>query len=344
MWQVVGQPKQVSLLQLSLERGRLAHAYFFTGPPHVGKMTLALNLAQALNCKADEAPCGVCKSCQKIAEGKHADVQIIGLIPYKNSAQDKLRTEIGIDQIQEMQHSASLPPFEGEYKVFIIDGAELLSIEAANCLLKTLEEPTGKIVFIVLAVNEKLLPATVISRCQRLELLPIAAHEVETVLISRWNIEPAKAKFLSKLCHGCLGQAISAAFDDSILEQRHNRLNRLIDIIDADYDERFAYATEMATQFGQSRETVQEILKLWIDWWHDLLVIKTDCSDAITNIDQSSTLMEMDRGYSLTQIRAVIDSIQSAGEQLKQNANPRLVLEVLMLSIPKRKETVRKTH
>ncbi len=113
MWQVVGQARAVSLLKRNLERKAVAHAYLFVGPPHVGKMTLALNLAQALNCEAAEPPCGECLSCQKIASAKHADVQIIGLTTDGDSVEAKSRAEISIDQIRQMQHSASLPPFEG---------------------------------------------------------------------------------------------------------------------------------------------------------------------------------------------------------------------------------------
>ncbi len=341
-WQVVGQSRAVSFLQRSLERGALAHAHLFIGPPHVGKMTLAVNLAQALNCEAAEPPCGVCNSCQKIASANHADVQVMGLTSNGNSTEAKSRTEIGIDQIREMQHSSSLPPFEGKCKVFIIDGAELLSLEAANCLLKTLEEPVGRVIFILLTTNERLLPATVVSRCQRLELPPVAAGEIEAVLDSRWDTEPGRAKLLSRLCHGCPGWAISAALDDTLLQQHAERLNRLLDIIDADYEGRFTYAAELASQFSQSRRVVQEVLDLWLDWWRDLLLVKVGYSDAITNVDLLAKLNEMAEDYRLSQIKAVIDGIQSAGEQLKQNANPRLVLEVLMLNIPKRKESVRK--
>jgi len=197
MWQVVGQDRVVSLLQRSLAKGAIAHAYLLVGPQHVGKMTLAINLAQALNCEVAEPPCGECVSCQKIASAKHPDVQTIGLTSNNNSAEAKLRGEISIDQIREMQHSANLPPFEGRCKVFIIDGAELLSNEAANCLLKTLEEPVGKVIFVLLTSNDRLLPATVVSRCQRLELLPLAVSEVETVLNGRGDIEPQKAKLLA---------------------------------------------------------------------------------------------------------------------------------------------------
>jgi DNA polymerase-3 subunit delta' len=318
------------LLQHSLEAGTLAHAYLLVGPPHVGKMTLALHLAQVLNCEAAERPCHECASCQKIASASHADIQIIGLAQNEEAAEAKL---IGIDQIKQMQHSASLPPFEGNYKVFIVDGAELLSTEAANCLLKTLEEPTGKVIFILLTVNDSLLPATVVSRCQRLELPPLSIAEVESALAGR-GIDPQRAKLFARLSHGCLGWALSAVADDSLLQQRDEELNRAIDIITADCEERFTYAAQLAAQFNQSRAAVYRVLDLWLDYWRDLMLVKLGCDSIITNIDRLNRLVETARGYRLAQIRAFIESIRAAVEQLSLNANPRLVLEVLMLDIP----------
>jgi len=305
-------------------------------------MTLALNLAQALNCEAAEPPCSECVSCHKIALAKHADVQIIGVTQDVNSAEARPRVEISIDQIREMQHSSSLPPFEGRYKVFIINEAELLSTEAANCLLKTLEEPEGRVIFILLATNDRLLPATVVSRCQRLELPPLAAAEIEAALHSGWGVESPRAKLLSRLCRGCLGWAILAVSDDTLLQQRRERLDRLLDIINTDYEERFAYATQLATQFSQNRGLVMEVLDLWQEWWRDLLLVKVGLSEAITNIDISSTIIEQARGYSPAQIKNFINSIQAAREQLRQNANPRLVLEVLVLDMPRKEERGKK--
>jgi len=338
VWEVVGQTRAVSLLQRSLEGEAVAHAYLLVGPSHVGKMTLALDLARALNCEASETPCGACSSCRRIAEGKHADVQVIGLPGDGDSAEAKSRAEISIDQIRQMQHSASLPPFEGRCKVFIIDGAELLSNEAANCLLKTLEEPAEKVIFVLLTIDERLLPATVISRCQRLELPPLPVAEIEAALNSRWDVEPQQARLLARLSRGCLGWARTAAVDSGVLQQRGERMDRLLDILDADGERRFAYASQLAVQFGRDRRAVQDILDLWLDYWRDLLLIKIGCDDAVTNADMLATLEERAGGYSLAHIRSFIDSIQAAEEQLGQNANPRLVLEVLMLSIPERGE------
>ena len=201
-----------------------------------------------------------------------------------------------------------------------------------------MEEPEGKVLFILLATNERLLPATVVSRCQRLELPPLATAEIEAALNSNWRVEPPKAKLLSRLCRGCLGWAISALSDNSLLQQRGERLDRLLDTINADYEERFAYATQLAAQFSQNRELVLEVLDIWQEWWRDLLLVRVGLSEAITNIDLLATIVDWARGYSLAEIKDFISNIQAAGEQLRQNANPRLVLEVLMLNMPRKEE------
>lgn len=333
MWQIVGQDRVVSRLQRSLATGSLAHAYLLVGPCHVGKMTLALNLAQALNCPSGEPPCGECVSCRKIASLTHPDVQVIGLIQDEASSEAKEAKLISTGQIEQMQHSASLPPFEGECKVFIIDGAELLSIEAANRLLKTLEEPVGRVMFILLTINDRLLPATVVSRCQRLEMVPVSPAEIEAALTER-GVEQPRAGLLARLSHGCPGWALTASSDESVLPKRDESIERLGQLMAADTEKRFDYVARLANQFSQNRSAVYEELDLWLDYWRDLMLVKLDCGDIISNVDRLDTLTGIAEGYPLAQIKAFIDGIRAAGRQLRQNVNPRLALEVLMLDMP----------
>ena len=109
-----------------------------------------------------------------------------------------------------------------------------------------------------------------------------------------------------------------------------------MDMIKADYEERFAYAAELVAQFSQTRGLAWEVLDLWLEWWRDLLLVKAGGNDIIINVDMLATLVDQARGYSLVQIKDFIRSIQAAKGQLRQNASPRLVLEVLMLNIPRR--------
>jgi DNA polymerase III subunit delta' len=305
------------------------------GPPQVGKMTLAIELAMALNCRADEEkrPCGECLSCRKIAENKHSDVQVMGL-NQNLDPEEKGRKLIGIAQINDMLHSTSLPPFEGEYRVYIIDEASNLSSDAANRLLKTLEEPVGKVTFILLTANLRLIPATVISRCQKLNLNRLKTGDIESALLNRWQIEPEKARLLSRLSYGCIGWAIEATSNPDLLQDRSDKFEKMLTTVKSDISERFGIAYQLALQFGKKRESVYEILDIWTGWWRDVLLVKAGCADDIVSIDLMSALSEMARVYSLDQIRITIQNILEAGEQLKLNANARLVLEALMLKIP----------
>ena len=334
MWNVIGHDRAVELLRHSLESDRLAHAYIFVGTAHVGKKTLAVNLAQALNCEREESPCGECRSCLRIAQGIHPDVQVIERVSEPVPGETGPKKNITISQIRDLQQAAGLRPFEGRHRVFIIDSAEYLNDESANCLLKTLEEPPPNVCIIVLAINDTGLLPTIISRCQRIELFPIAANLVEQSLIDRWQVVPANAKTLSRICRGRIGWAISAANDDAITEERSLNLARLHELTSASLKQRFDFAADMAEQFGKNRDLVVDMLNLWRDWWRDLLLVKEGCGQFIINIDSDSTLEQQAQAYSLADIRSFIDSIQASIRQLEQNVNARLVIEVLMLSIP----------
>jgi len=332
MWQTIGQPEALALLEHSLRSGNLAHAYLFVGAPHIGKMTLALDLARAVNCQGNEPPCGECQSCRRIADDKHTDVTIISLNSTKESGEAKSRVEISIDDIRGLQHNASLPPFEGKCKVFIIDGAEYLSSEAANCLLKTIEEPPPQVMILLLTAEELQLLPTVVSRCQRVELKPMSNDEIERILIESYGVEVDKARLLARLSQGCIGWALKDSTDDNYLAQRNQRLAEMFALLTAGWEERFSHAAK----FGNDRKSAEEIIKFWITWWHDVMLSKCNCEHAITNVDYASVLEQWAQVLSLSEIRDFINGLHKSLNQIAMNANLRLVFEILMLDMPKK--------
>lgn len=328
MWKIVGHETVVELLDNSLKNDRLSHAYLFIGPDGVGKMTTAVNLAQALNCESVDRPCGACASCKRIMDSQHADIQVLDLAG---------RAEISIDQIRELERYASLKPFEGQCRVFIIDNAEFMSSEAANCLLKTLEEPPPFVYIILLSANEKAMLSTILSRCQKLEFRPVAVSEIKNALIERWSVKPDDARVLARLSSGCMGWAVRAFVDADVMAHRKEQIETLVNIAKADRLEKFSFSSGIAGKFSKNRAEVQKLLSLWITWWRDLLLIKGGCRDIITNIDYEETLFREEAGYDIMDIRNFILSLIQTGMLLKNNANPRLVLDVLILDMPKRK-------
>lgn len=341
MWQVRGQDRILALLDRSLKEHNIAHSYLLVGPRHVGKRTLALNLAQALNCDAPQPPCGQCHSCRLILEDKHADVVTLTLGSRTETGIDDTRqpnhkVEIGRDDIGELQHLAHLPPYEGRYKIFIIEDADYMSTEAANRLLKILEEPPPNIVWLLLAVEESHLLPTVISRCQRLALSPIPPEQIQGILTDCYRVESGRARLLARLCHGSLGWALSALADDSLLHQRSQKIAQLTSLQAGSLGERFAYARDLASQFGQDRRAVMETMELWLSWWRDLMLIKGSCKEAITNIDYEVALQRQANWLSLSKIKDVIAVLCSTKDNISRNVSARLTFESLMLNLPRR--------
>lgn len=371
MWQTLGQEKLLPRLERALAQGRQAHAYLLTGPPHVGKMTLAVDLACAMNCRASEtgAPCGACGQCLRIRRGVHPDVQTLEM-QQPDDADDSAagdppparrsptRTVIGIRELKDFLAAVSLQPFEGARKVLIINDAGRLSPEAANALLKTLEEPPPQVVFLLLAYDEDELLVTIRSRCQPLALAPLSRAAMQRELTERRQAAPELAAQLYALSRGCLGWALTALADPAVLEQRQADLERLQETLAAGLETRFTYANEVARVFQSNREAGRELLALWLRWWRDLLLIKENAADAaadgndagaaaagdadgagtaanyLHNADCRAELQAAAALLSTRQITRFIHRIMETQTALDRNVNPRLAMEVLMLDIP----------
>jgi DNA polymerase-3 subunit delta' len=332
MWQIVGHDSVVTQLRNRIAEDRVSHAYLFTGAPHIGKRTLSLNLAQALNCKEEERPCGHCTSCHKIEEGIHPDVRIIDLHHQALLRGETLaqQNELRIDTVRAVEADISLRPFEGQRKVFIIPEAEIMNPQAANCLLKTLEEPPPHAVLLLTASDARLLLPTIVSRCQvfGLRLLPtdVIAKELER----RCGVSEAQACLIARLSEGRMGWAITAAQDGMTLTQREERLQQLLALPNVGRIDRLDYAA----QLSRHPHLIGEVLELWLSWWRDLLLVRSGCEEMITNVDLFAPLEKQASKHSPRDLSGFMKAIRRTMMQLELNANPRLALEVLMLDLP----------
>ena len=335
MWQTAGQDRIIEFLRDSIGRRSLAHAYLLVGPAHVGKMTLALDLASALNCGEGSAPCGSCRACQRIQQGKYPDVIVIDKYAGRDPKDRRKATEIGIDTVRELlQRSSNLPPFEGNYKVYIVDDADLMSAEASNCLLKTLEEPPRHVIILLLTSQENALLPTVVSRCQRFELKPAAVAEIENRLKKYDGMNPDKIKLLSRLSGGCLGWAISALKDDDYLKSREQRLTEFSGLLTHSWADRLLYMQQMPSD----RNSVEEIIKLWLSWCRDVMLLKYNCEEDITNLDKLTDLKSWANMLTIIEIKEFINSLNKMLVNLSYNANLHLLFEVIMLDLPKKEK------
>ena len=319
---IIGHEWAVELLQHSLATGRVAQSYLFVGPPRIGKTSLALYLARALNCLSEGArPCGVCPACQKVGKGLHPDVRVI----------DEVGARIKIDQIRGLQRETSLSPFEGRRRVYVLVNFEEATPEASNCLLKTLEEPPEKVTLILTATQVETLLPTIVSRCQVLNLRALPVAQVEQALHLHWNVEPERASLLARLSEGRIGWAIEAASNEALLRNRDKYLVALEQALRQGRTERIG----LAQQLCQNSQMLPDVFDQWQSWWRDVLLAKSGNEQALTNVDRAQAVCSEAQHVSLGDIRGCLRAIERATLQIEQNVNPCLTLEVLLLQMPR---------
>jgi len=347
-WGLIGNERAVAALQRALAGGTLAHAYLFVGPARVGKATLAIKLAQALNCTADAAlsqsaatagavtyggasePCGECQPCRRIAAGIHSDVPLITVQPADEGLQHKA---ISVGQMRDVERAVALNPFEGRTRVIIIDPADAMNVEAQNAFLKTLEEPPPNVVFVLVAAGEERLLPTVRSRCRRVEFRLPPVTDVERGLREA-GAGPEQARLLARLSRGRAGWALEMARDPPGLERRRQALDSARAPVDMTVAQRLATAEAMAADFRRDREAVLALLAEWQGWWRDVLLIGSGAETGVANLDMLSELREDARRCSRSAVAGFVRALGAARRHLEENVQPRLALEALLLDVP----------
>ena len=333
-WSVLGHAWAVDLLQRHLRAGSVRHAYLFTGPDQVGKRTLALAFAMALNCTEPPQPgeaCGRCRSCAGLKQERHADLSVVRI------GADE--SEIKIDTVRELSRHLSLTPLEARRRIALLVDFDLASVQAQNALLKTLEEPPEAVVLLLTARSTANLLPTIVSRCEVLSLRPLNPEQIEHALGAD-GLPPEQARLLAAISGGRPGLARALAADDELLTRRTAALEELRTLMSGGRGERFAVAESLARKLKNSEELesvrrrVEERLLTWLTLWRDALLLSHGADAHLANPDRRADLERLVSSFSPEALAAAVLAVQTTLDRLDRNANIQLALENLMLDLP----------
>jgi DNA polymerase III subunit delta' len=310
---IAGQETAIAVLRRSISMGRVAHAYLFSGIEGCGKKKTALAFVQAVFCGKEEA-CGVCSSCRKIASGQHPDLHML----------EPDGAFIKIDQVRELQKELSYRPFEAPKKACIIDGADKLNPSSGNALLKTLEEPPGDALMILIAPERSNVLQTILSRCQSLAFQPLPAELIEARL-ARDGFAPDAARVAATLSGGSLRRAMEIG-SDGVLEGRASFLARVTALNLKDVATLFRTAEELAAD----KEGLPGLLELLLSFLRDILIYRSR-PEGLANADLEELVAREANRCSEGRIMELIEQLLAIRRMLVRNVNARLALEVFFM-------------
>src|SRR6266576_5189784 len=328
-WNIVGHEHAINTLRRALVAQRVRHAYLFTGPEHIGKALLAQRFAQTLLCTggidahdAPQNPCNACLSCRKVMHGNHPDIHYISR-PFEKQF-------ILIEQVRALQADAARKTLEGRRNIFIIQGMHEMNVQAANCLLKTLEEPEPDVVLLLTAPDPGVLLPTILSRVQQIPMQLLTTKQIKSALEERWQVEPEEAALIAALAAGRMGWAVQAVEDEDMLATRKAQLETLTKLPTLNRASRF----DIAQRLSADGDNLRGILELWLLWWRDMVLAANNSLDLVVNVDMSNLLQKQAAKVGPAQSQRIIRAILGTMEALDQNVNARTALEVLMLDLP----------
>jgi len=329
-WDIIGHERSIDILRRTIAAQQVRHAYLFTGPARIGKGLLAHRFAQTLLCTggpdariSPTDPCNTCLSCRKVMHGNHPDVHIITKAPDKQF--------ILIEQVRALQSDSARRTMEGRRNIFILHNAHEMNLQAANCLLKTLEEPEPDVVLLLTVPDAGLLLPTILSRVQQIPMQLLTTAQIKTALQQRWEIDAQEADLIAALAAGRMGWAVQAAENDEMLDERRSQLELLAKIPSTSKVQRF----DLVQRLNTDADKVDALLDLWLLWWRDIVLAANNCLDLTVNVDMRDLLKIQAAKVGSAGAERMVRAILQTREAIEQNVNTRVALEVLMLDIPK---------
>ena len=320
---ILGHKRPIAILQRAIQGERVPSAYLFEGPNGVGKRLVALHLAKALNCEGEIRPdcCDVCIPCRKIDKGVHPDVTIIE----PQASSPKTEPSLKIEQARDAQRDISLRPYEGKKKVYVFDQAEKMTEQCENALLKTLEEPAGEALLVLITSRPHTLLPTVLSRTQRIRFDPLPHGEVASYLRRVQSWEEAPANFIASLSGGSLGQALRMDAED-LLSLRDGVLADLTSVLQGGIGQ----TLDLAEAWAKEKERVSEKLQYLLIWVRDLRIYQSTLKEhLLVNRDRADRVREEAAILPREVLSQFFQIIQEAIRAMGRYANARLSLECM---------------
>ena len=323
---LIGHAHLQDLLARSVARNRVPQTLLFAGPPGVGKATAARALAQAVNCPSATASggtavaCGRCSSCERIARGQFSDVITLDRGDLASIAIKPVRERV-LDLV-------GYRPFEGRKRVFIIDGADDLTLQAQDALLKTLEEPPASAILMLVTAWPDALRATVLSRCRRLRFGALSDADVARVLVERLGMDTASARSRAAIAGGSVGTAL-AIDGGSLEEDRELAMGLLEASAGTPLVPRLKAAAALTVheKKRRSREAVGSRLAHLSALLRDLAATQGDSAAELTNADLREALAGIQRAWPTPRIVAAFAVVARAQHALDRNASPKIVAD-----------------
>ena len=319
--EIAGHDRPVTILKRALANKTLAHAYLFSGGEGIGKKMTALALATAVNCRnaGSSGGCGECPSCRMVAALTHPDVHIL--------AADG--DEIKIDQVRQTQADLALKPFEGAKKILIVDGAESMNPSSANAFLKTLEEPPGETLIVLISPLPQSLLPTIRSRCQEIRFLPLPRPILAQALMRKRGLSEKDAWFLAALAQGSLGRGL--AMD---VEQEKTMREELMVLWSGLGQMNAGEVLAQAEVFSKDRERLERLLDIGVEWLRDALVFRVTGDERLLVHGQAKDLhLQWGEGVTLQRMLADMALFTTSSRLLERRVSPQLVAENLLLKL-----------